>query len=225
MSDEHLRKKKGYMALRNNVYDTKLELWHVLKPLEYYLVDIIIDKTIKWRQKEAKITIEELTERTRQHRSEIYRTLKSLEIKKVIFRRKQRHDLIIGLNEDYFGELLIKRHEDALHARRNKIKIVVDNSKKECEIHNDFVENSHNISVDSTQDLCGIHPQKDIHLSENIGESSSLNTFFKDIFKNTSLKDSKKPGESFTLSGEREQEEHRLKVLRQLEDMKAGKLA
>jgi DNA-binding MarR family transcriptional regulator len=192
------------MALRNNVYDLKLELWHVLKPLEYYLVDVIIDKTIKWRTDEAIITISELKERTRQHHSEIYRALKNLESKGVIIRRKFKHDTVIGLNQNYFGALLIKRHEDALKARKNKIKIVIDNSKTVCETRTAFVRNSHSSCADPTQSMCESHTQNVSQPIEIIDGTPPLNTFFKDILIKTSLKEKKtneENGESFTPLG------------------------
>lgn len=197
-SDHQKKKeKKGHMALRNNVFDLKLDLWHILKPLEYYLVDILIDKTIKWREREARITIEELKERTRQHHSEIYRALKSLEDKKIITRRKYDHRLIIGLNEDYFGGLLIKRHEDALQSRRKKIKVVVDNSKKPspslCKTPTQAVGNSHNLVANPTQELCGSHTQNDSQNIETIQEKPLLKTSFKDISLNTSLQSGETP--------------------------------
>lgn len=192
MSDQKdLRKVKGHMALRNNVYDLKLELWRILKPLEYYLVDVIIDKTIKWREKEAKITIKELKERTGQHHSEIYRALKGLETKRVIVRRKHNHDLIIGLNEEFFGELLIKKHADALLERKKKIKIVVDNSKKVCATPTASVSDIHESCRNHTQDLCETNTENINQDFEIIEEKRPLNTLLKDISLNTSLKDNK----------------------------------
>lgn len=205
-------KRGGYMALRNNVYDTKLELWHILKPLEMFLVDIIIDKTIKWRQKEAKITIEDLVERTKQRSDYIYIALKELESKGVIVRRKTKHDLFIGLNEEFFGELLIKKHEDALQARKSKIKIVVDNSKNKTENKADLHLNSVQSPPDSSLVYTGFKSEKVRQDNDIIKESGSLNTFFKDISLKTLLKDSQKqqkPKESFTLSGDQKQRQIR----------------
>lgn len=198
------------MALRNNVQDIKLDLWHEVKPLEYYLIEIIIDKTIKWRTKMAKISIEELMERTRLDHSRIYRALKTLEQKKIITRYKVRHDWFIGLNEEYFGGLLIKRHEEAQLERRKKIRIVVDNSEK----HGDNSKNLFKSSTPSVQDLdaSGTNFEPDIgkictgketQEVETIGEMRSLNTLLKDISLKTSLKESTGVqtgiAESFTL--------------------------
>jgi hypothetical protein len=199
---------RGYMSLRNNVYDLKLELWHILKPLEYYLVDVIIDKTIKFNIKEAKITIQQFRDQTRRHHSEIYRGLKVLETKKVIIRTKCKDYSVFMLNEDYFGGLLIKRFEDALKARRNKIKIVVDNSKSKCEPHTPDVSETHTSSVNHTQGKCEIHTQERSQDGEIIEEIRPLNTLLKDISLNTSLKDSKTGvGESFTPLWKEEKEE------------------
>jgi phage replication O-like protein O len=238
-SREEVKRKKGHMALRNNVYDLKLELWHILKPLEYYLVDVIIDKTIKWREKEARITIQELMERTRLTRhTHIYEALKSLEEKKIIFRRKQNHNLIIGLNEDFFGGLLIKRHEDALLARKGKIKMIVDNSKKGVNSLSQpgttSVPNSDKSNPDSGQHMSGKGTENDIQDFEIIEEKRSLNTLLKDISLNTSLQSDQssqnaKTGtelhSSFSGTGTRKpkrtQEEHERIIKEQLAQMKA----
>lgn len=240
-----IKEKRGHMALRNNVYDVKLELWHILKPLEYYLVDIIIDKTIKWREKESKITIQEFMERTRLTRhTHIYEALKSLEEKKIIFRRKQNHNLIIGLNEEYFGGLLIKRHEDALLARKNKIKIVVDNSKSDVDNSKkdvNYVSRSRTRVVPNSDKVV---PRLGQHMSETgtkvdsqdieiIGENMSLNTLLKDISLKTSLqrdeigKNGDCGGEKLDPvhgEGEIPEEGHRRRVMEQVQALKAGRL-
>lgn len=189
------------MALRNNVYDLKLELWPLLKPLEYFLVDLIIDKTIKWRQKEAKINMEDLEEKTKERRDYIYIALKSLEDKKVIIRRKVKHDSFVALNEDYFGELLIKKHADAWSARRNRIKIVVNN-KTEIQSKEDL--NPVLSGLESSLVKTEIQSEIDTQQFEIIKENVSLNTLLKNIPLNTSLKDSKTgegSGESYALTG------------------------
>src|ERR1700749_2374245 len=83
-----LKEKRGFMSLRNNVFAVKLLLWKELKPLEHFLVDLIIEKTIGWSQKTAEFTIEELCEKTDQLPNHIYTALKNLEIKSVILRSK-----------------------------------------------------------------------------------------------------------------------------------------
>ncbi len=206
---EATKQKKGFMALRNNVYDLKLELWHILKPLEMHLVDIIIDRTIKWKQEEAKISIQEFMEKTRQDHTRIYRALKALEDRKVIVRRKHKHDLVIGLNKEYFGDLLIKKHEEALLARKSRVKLVVDNSKNVCKTSTDVVHNPHIPCVPDAQVLCKTDTEKVRQVHDNIDENPPLKTLLKDIPINTSLKESQKEagiGESFTLLGNGEEE-------------------
>lgn len=198
------REKAGHMALRNNVQDLKLDLWHEVKPLEYYLIEIIIDKTIKWRSKMAKISIEELTERTRQRHDYIYIALKNLEKKGIIIRRKVKHDWFIGLNEEYFGGLLIKRHEESLQERKKKIKIVVDNSKNPTQNQSESDSNLGNSRLPESQDHTENESEKETEHIETIGEMRTLNTLLKDISIKTSLKESADAQtgteESFTLS-------------------------
>lgn len=198
------KKNKGYIALMNNVFETKLELWHILQPLEYFLVDVIIEKTIKWRDKEAKIHITEFEARTKLRRDYIYIALKKLETEKIIVRRKVRHDWIIGLNEDYFGALLIKKHENALLQRRNKIKIIVDNSKNKTRFQSGLDLNSVQLRLDSSLVQTGIQSESNSQTCEIIEENRPLKTLLKDISLKTSLKDSKNGseiGESYTLPG------------------------
>lgn len=210
------RKKAGHMALRNNVQDLKLDLWHEVKPLEYYLIEIIIDKTIKWRTKEARIKIQELMERTRQADTHIYAALRELKRKNIITWKKDRMGSIIGLNEEYFGGLLIKRHEDALLERRKKIRVVVDNSENHVDNskstdgyrQSDRRQTSVKVTTDVSQND-EIRQSNQYQDTETIDEMRSLNTLLKDISLNTSLlKESAAVtaqtgnGESFTLSGE-----------------------
>lgn len=188
------------------MYAARMELWKILKPLELFIVDIIIEKTIGWRTKAAKFTIEELKEKTGQKHTHIYPALKKLESMGIIFRQKQKHDLIIGLNENYFGGLLIKKHEDADQARRNKIKIVVNNVS---ESRTENVPNSNNSCADSVQDMNESGTQKEAQPHEIIEESSPLKTFFKDISLKTFLKES--PKETNVSRGTREQQSQWLK--------------
>ena len=183
---------KGFMALRNNVYDSKLELWHLLTPLEYYLVDVIIDKTIKFRKEESKMTIKELMERTRQDHTKIYRVLKSLETKKVITRKKNNHDLIIGLNKDYFGALLITKHQEAL-TRRKSLKLV-------CQSSTYAVPEKHMNSANLAPSLCQSGTPNKNQQFVIIKENSLLKTTLKENSLNKDLKDSKTEiGESSSL--------------------------
>ncbi len=202
---EEKKNKKGYMALKNSIYDLKLELWHILKPLEMHLVDIIIDRTIKWRETEAKIDMDFLVKATRQRKDHIYIALKNLETSGVIVRRKVKHDTFIGLNEEYFGALLIKKHQDALLARRNTIKIVVDNApKSKTEIRSNSTQGSVQEVPDSGTVQTKIRSKIDTQPHEIIRQNLSLNTLLKDIPINTLLKDSENRtgnGESFTLLG------------------------
>ena len=218
------------MALRNNVNQTRLELWKIVRPLEYFLVDIIIEKTIGWRQKEARIKIEELMEKTDQDHTRIYRALKALETKGIITRRKVDHNLIIGLNEEYFGGLLIQKHENALLARKSKIKMVVDNSKSTCKISTPIVRNQHISTAYGAQPLCVERTEKESEDFEIIEKPRSLNTLLKETHLKTSLKDSKSLGEngsSLTLlggTGQRKQrtpEEQKRIVMEQVAAMKA----
>lgn len=225
------RETDGHMALRNNVWEVRDQLWDELVPFEMRMIDVIIDKTIKWRVKEAKVTIEELIERTKKNRSWVYEALKSLEKKGVIIRRKIRHDLYIGLNEDYFGGLLIKRHDEALQARRKKIKVVVDNSKnRPPAVDSLSVANGHSVYPQRT---LSPSPADSIctQVFEMIEEPRSLKTLLKDTSLKTSLKESASAqpgsGESFTLLGGRElkpkrtQEEQEKIIKEQLEIMKS----
>lgn len=125
---DKVKEKRGHMALRNNVYDLKLDLWNEVTPLEYYLVDIIIDKTIKWRAKEARIDSAELIQRTRKDEKYIYRALRNLIKKKVINKRRDKHFSYYSLNEEYFGGVLITRHEKIWN-ERPKLRLAVNNSK------------------------------------------------------------------------------------------------
>ena len=130
---DKVKEKRGHMALRNNVYDVKLDLWHVLKPLEMHLVDIIIDKTIKWRAKEGRIDIAELVQRTRKCDRYIYNALRNLIDKKIINKRRDKHFSYYSLNEDYFGGVLITRHEKIWNDRP-KLRLAVNNSKPNVDI-------------------------------------------------------------------------------------------
>lgn len=191
-SREATKRKKGHMALRNNVYDLKLELWHVLKPLEYYLLDVIIDKTIKWRVSEAKITIQELMERTRQAETHIYAALRSLKQKKIIIWNKQKYFSVFGLNEEYFGGLLIKKYEEAQQQRRSKMRVVVDNSKNRVDSCDEIRQSERRISsVIVTNDVSNSDESRQSEQGQDrniIEENASLNTLLKDISLNTSLK-------------------------------------
>jgi hypothetical protein len=122
------KEKRGHMALRNNVHNLKLDLWLYLKPIEYFLLDVIIDKTIKWRAKEARIDIAEFVARTQKHEKYIYGALRNLIKKKIITKRRDKHFSYYGLNEDYFGGVLITRHEKAWN-ERPKLRLAVNNSK------------------------------------------------------------------------------------------------
>ena len=117
------------MALRNNVNAIKLELWKEVRPLDYFLVDIIIEKTIGWCETEASISMKEFTERSGKRSDEIYSSLKRLEETGIIRRKKKDIWIYFSLNEDYFGSLLIKKHQDALNLRK-KMSLIVDNSKE-----------------------------------------------------------------------------------------------
>lgn len=179
----------GFMALRNNVQDAKIRLWKEVNPLQYFLVDIIIDKTIKWTAKEARIDIEHMVERTDQRRTHIYRALRVLKEKKIIVWKKDRDGSTFGLNEEYFGALLIKKHEESLQNRREKIKVVVDNSKeRDHRGHSKRPPPSQVVTPVVTPSDNEGHT-KAPHLSRNIEEKGVLKTFFKDTFKDI-LKDS-----------------------------------
>jgi len=213
---------RGYMALRNNVRQIKLRLWKEVKPLEYFLVDFIIDRTIGWRQEEAPIKMEDFIEYSGQKHPHIYVALKKLEKEKIIFRRKVEHHTYYSLNHDYFGALLIKRHKDALEARRNKFKVVVDNSKND-------VRDSYKPCTNSVQPLYEIRTEKDSQDIENIDENMSLNKVFKEISLKADQK-SETAKESFTLPGEektktkRSKEEHERIVREQVAQLKAEAL-
>lgn len=199
-SKDEKKRKKGHMALRNNVYDLKLELWRTLKPIEYYLVDIIIDKTIKWRTKEARIDIAEFVQRTGNDEKYLYAALRNLIKKKVINKRRDKHYTYYGLNEEFFGELLIAKHEKAWQERRNKIKLAVDNSKSGVSAgHQECAGNTPQVCSGNTNSSVKKH-QNDNQENEIIEENDVLKTSLKDISIKTSLKDSKN-SESFTLSG------------------------
>lgn len=202
------------MALRNNVWEVRDQLWSELTPLQMQVIDIIIDKTIKWRTKEARIKIQEFMERTRQADTHIYAALRELKRKKIIIWNKDRMGSVIGLNEEYFGGLLIKRHEEALLERRKKIHMVVDNSRKS--VDNSKVTDGtgqserRQASVKVTEGVSqndGNRQSEHNQELEIVKERRSLKTLLKDIPLKTSLKESADAPsegnkESFTLSGE-----------------------
>ena len=180
--------KRGHMALRNNVQDLKLELWHELSPLEYYLVDIIIDKTIKWRTKEARIDPSEWLSRTRQKKQNVYAALKTLKEKKIITYRRDKYFSYYGLNEEYFGGLLIAKHEKAEQERRSKIKLAVDNSKSgHVKDDSQSSERLPSVIPQVTSSHIG-DDRKQTQANETIDENGRLKTCIKDIYRNTCLK-------------------------------------
>lgn len=171
---EEVKETRGHMALRNNVWKIRELLWKECVPLELCLLDMILGRTIGWRQKEAKVKIEEFVEFSGKRRDEVYRALRGLVERGVIRRRKYEHCLYFSLNEDYFGALLIKRHEDALQRRLNSIRVVVDNSK-----------NLDGISVQDEQKFRStqteIPSNNETQDFDNIEENRPLKTLLKDI--------------------------------------------
>ncbi len=222
---------KGHMALRNNVWDIREELWDLLKPSEIRMVDAIITKTIKWRTDTAKISIKELAEKTKKNHNHVYTVLKELHEKGVITKTKDRHDFILGLDPDFFGGLLIKKHADALQVRRSKIKVVVDNTKKESRFGTSSVHNQDLSGTDLGLTQSRSCTKIDTQVLEIIDENPLLKTLLKDIHINTSLKGGQEPAqtglnrfESLKSQGKkkRTQEDHERMVREQLEKMKAG---
>lgn len=237
-SREEIKKKRGHMALRNNVFDLKVKLWHEVSPLEYYLVDIIIDKTIKWRAKEARIDPSEWLDRTCQKKQNVYAALARLKKKKIITYRRDKHFSYYGLSEEFFGGVLIKRHEDALKARE-RLKLAVDNSKSNVEIgHMSHDGESYETLPGVIRDMTGSHMRYDSKPTDSpeiIEEKGCLKTFLKDISLKTSLQRNEigeTGGGREELEGEtkrtgtkkRTLEEHRKMVMEQVELARAGKL-
>jgi hypothetical protein len=153
--------------------------------------------------------------------------LKSCHSKNFIIREqtKYRKIEILGLNPEVFGQILIdKYHERDI---KNQLQLVVDNSRSDVDNSKSQVilrdQIGHEVGPNQSRSMTNLvtkYDQIPSQSCENIEEKSSLE-FFRVYLE--SLRG--KMGESFTLSGERDREAHRLKVLKQLEEMKTGRLA
>jgi hypothetical protein len=188
---ERLRATKGFTSMRNNVFRIKLMLWKILKPLDYFIVDLIIDKTIGYGRKVDRFSIEEICEKSGQRRDYIYIALKRLHAKGIISKEKLNSDFYLGLNEEFFGRLLTKKKEEELQQRKRKIRVVVDNSvPKKDETYN---KSDSNLSlVQSELKISPIHtynkfenPAKYHEITEEFG---LLKKGIKESIKERSLK-------------------------------------
>jgi phage replication O-like protein O len=203
-STEKKQLEKGkYMAFRNQVFEAKMELGKHVTYLEYVIVDVIIRQTIGWKQEEAKITIDHFCEKTGQQKNHVYVALTHLEKLGVITQRKHKHDLYFGLNTAYFGQLLIAREQQENDARRNKFKVVVDNTKDKSEIGTNLIRDSDQSSPDSGltySEYRTKNPDKSTESLDNLFCKPSIKPIDKTILKGATVPVAEN-GESFTPLG------------------------
>lgn len=99
------------MLLRRSINEKRLDLYHTVNALEFIAIDIIINRTIGRNVKESVIYFDEFALITKRSIPQIRKALNNLEKLKIINQKKQQTYSVLGLNEDYFGELLISEQE------------------------------------------------------------------------------------------------------------------
>ncbi len=235
---EGKEQKKGleFMAFKMNIAEIHLELAvnKEITPAEDHLLKAIEIGTIGARNSrnqicsKAEFFIDDLSERLGYKTPmKIWALLKSSQNKNLIIREKTKSKgkEILGLNPKVFGQILIDSQHEI--EKKRHLKMVVDNSQSD--VDNFSSEQTNRLRF--TNEPFAIHKRivcdsqtnrlrSSIEPVENIEENSSLDSF---RFNLDSFRG--QTGESFTLSGEQEREAHKLKVLKQLEDLKAGRLA
>lgn len=123
--------KKGpeFMALRFNVRQKRKELRKDIAPLENYLLDDITEATVNAWKATHDFDINEIARTLGTSRGRVYAMLSKLKELKIITDEKKYGRLhSIGLNPEFFGQILIDHQHDL--DKKKHLSLAVDNSKK-----------------------------------------------------------------------------------------------
>jgi len=99
-------RKDHFMSLRHNVKSRLRPLFHVLKPAEYYVLELIADETIDWKAEFRDIDLEAFALMAKLRMDVLKRVLKTLHEKGYITRAKSKRRGYIetfSLDSAYFG--------------------------------------------------------------------------------------------------------------------------
>lgn len=135
-SNKKVGRRNHFMALRHNVRTRLRKLFHVLKPTEYFVLELIADDTINWKAKYRDFYLDDMCQTAQIRMDSLRSALKKLEALGLITRvvhPRLKHTETICLNEEYFGQVLInsQSQKDRSHTKKHLAHLV--NKPEHCE--------------------------------------------------------------------------------------------
>lgn len=127
--ETHIKKGPEFMAIRFNIRQKRKEIRKKLAPLENYLLDDITEATVNAWKTAHDFDIHEIATTLGTSRGRVYAMLSKLKELKIIIDEKKYGRLhSIGLNPEFFGQILIDHQHDL--DKKKHLSLAVDNSKK-----------------------------------------------------------------------------------------------